>query len=73
MKVSVVKVSDILAEPGAPLVSGYWTDRGDGETYAQWQLRKGIEEIDRRASVHEAQAARLRAMAAEMREKGSGS
>lgn len=65
---TVVNSAEIAAQ-GGTLDARYWVDRLPGESVAAYRHRMLIEDIERRASNHEAQAAHLREAAEIMRAK----
>lgn len=64
--VAVVRMAEVLAQPGHPLDAGYWTGRDPGEAWPAWQARMAAGDLIRRAETHEAHARRLRATAAHL-------
>lgn len=68
-KIAIVSSAE-LAVPGNPLTPDYYVNRRDGETYADYQRRMKIEDLERRAADHLRHATRLHAEARKIREGG---
>lgn len=67
--VTIVSSAELL-EQGGTLDARYWVHRLPGESVAAYRHRMAVQDIERRAVRHEAQAAALRIQAAELRERG---
>lgn len=71
VKTAIVSMSEIAAQPGAPLSAEYWVNRLPGESWPAYQRRRKIEELTARAGRFEARAQRLREQAAVLQNEGS--
>jgi hypothetical protein len=63
LQVAAVSSADIWAQPALPLNAAYWTTKQPGETYTAWRVRQECEDLERRATWHDSQAATLRTRA----------
>lgn len=60
MKTAVVRMSDILAEPGQPLNASYWCGRQGSESYAAWKARTEVERLEQDIAALQERIERLR-------------
>ena len=65
MKTAVVSSAEVLQQE--TLAASHWCERLEGESYRDFKRRRAAEELERRATVHEAAARKLRQRARELR------
>jgi hypothetical protein len=68
-KVAIVSSAEIAEQD--TLSADYWVNRLPGEAYTAFRVRRELEDLERRAQVHDQAAAKLRAQADQLRESTS--